>query len=479
MNLSKRLFAGIDVSLKENQLFCMDGDGRPVGKTRKFDNNLPGTAQMVDLLARLMEGSQFDSLSIGMEATALYWFPLFQTLQADSRLSDLEAQILALNPKLVQGIRKTYTDVDKTDPVDASLIADRLRFGHLPEQHFPDEGLLTLQRLTRFHYHLVQHASRLKNYLQSLLFLTFSEWIRTKPFSDLFGATSSRLLKLFASAQDMQALSLDELKAYLTEFSRNHFSDVEDKAKTVAHAAQDSFVIPQALAQEVHFMVKQTLQELDLLAKHLKRLDKRIAKHLAKITQPLTSIPGIGPVLTAGIIAEIGDISRFPGQAQLAKFAGLTWRKHQSGGFYGDNTPMTKTGNPYLRYYLIQAAQCLVQHNQEYREYYTRKVKETSRHANKRALSLTARKLARLVYAMLSKEQLYLAPVIKATQPTSQEVSSSSPASSGPTQVKEAGSHSIAASRGKIKVKARRLPHAPKNSAKPQEHARGHSAVNT
>lgn len=208
-------------------------------------------------------------------------------------------------------------------------------------------------------------------------------------------------------------------------------------------------------------------------------MDKRIAKHLAKIAQPLTFIRGIGPVLAAGIIAEIGDISRFPGQAQLAKFAGLTWRKHQSGGFNGDITPMTKTGNPYLRYYLIQAAQSMVQNNQEYREYYTRKFKETPRHPQKRALSLTARKLVRLVYAMLSKGQLYQTPDIKATLPTSQEVSSLPLASSVPTQATEAKSHGVATTRGKTKVKARRLPHAPKNSAKPQEHARGHLAVNT
>ncbi|MGI9861533.1 IS110 family transposase, partial [Moorella naiadis] len=471
--MSKRLFAGIDVSLKENQLFCMDGDGHPVGKTQKFDNNLPGTAQMVNHLIGLMEHSKFDALSIGMEATALYWFPLFQTLRTDPRLTDLEAQILAMNPKLVQGIRKTYADVDKTDPIDASLIADRLRFGHLPEQHMPDEGLLALQRLTRFRYHLVQHASQSKNYLQSMLFLTFSEWIRTKPFSDLFGTTSSRLLKMFTSAQDMEALSLDELRAYLSEFSHNHFTDVEDKANTVSRAARDSFAIPKALAQGVHFMVKQTLQELDLLAKHLKRLDKRIAKHLAKITQPLTSIPGIGPVLAAGILAEIGDISRFPGQAQLAKFAGLTWRKHQSGGFNGDITPMTKTGNPYLRCYLIQAAQSMVQHNQEYREYYTRKVNETSRYPIKRALSLTARKLVRLVYAMLSQGQLYQTPDTKATQLASQEVCAKPLASSEPAQATEATNHGIAATNGKTKVKTRRLPHAPKNSAKPQEHTRG------
>ena len=47
----------------------------------------------------------------------------------------------------------------------------------------------------------------------------------------------------------------------------------------------------------------------------------------------LISIPGIGPVLSAGIMAEIGDINRFQNQAALAKYAGLAWQQHQSGDF--------------------------------------------------------------------------------------------------------------------------------------------------
>jgi len=106
---------------------------------------------------------------------------------------------------------------------------------------------------------------------------------------------------------------------------------------------------------------------------------------MQKFNNVLQSIPGIGPVLAAGVLAEIGDISRFPGQAQLAKYAELTWRKNQSGNFSSDVTPLTKTGNSYLRYYLIQAAQYMVNHNPEYRKYYDRKYTETTRHPHKRA----------------------------------------------------------------------------------------------
>jgi len=72
--------------------------------------------------------------------------------------------------------------------------------------------------------------------------------------------------------------------------------------------------------------------------------------------QCLISIPGIGPIFTAGILAEIGSIQFFDSNNALAQYAGITWKHSQSGDFSKDETPMNKTGNRYLRYYLIEAA---------------------------------------------------------------------------------------------------------------------------
>lgn len=74
----------------------------------------------------------------------------------------------------------------------------------------------------------------------------------------------------------------------------------------------------------------------------------------------LISIPGIGPVYSAGIIAEIGDINRFKNQAALAKYAGLAWQQHQSGDFEAQTTRMIHSGNRFLKYYLCEAAFSLV-----------------------------------------------------------------------------------------------------------------------
>jgi len=156
-----------------------------------------------------------------------------------------------------------------------------------------------------------------------------------------------------------------------------------------------------------------TLQNVEFLRTQIKKADTVIAREFKTFPQTLTTIPGIGPVLAAGIIAEIGDISRFKNHAALAQFAGITWTRYQSGNFEAEEHSLTKTGNRYLRYYLVEAANSLRVHNEEYKQFYQRKYNEVPKHQNKRALVLTARKFIRLVYSMLKSGQIYRPEVIK------------------------------------------------------------------
>ena len=108
------------------------------------------------------------------------------------------------------------------------------------------------------------------------------------------------------------------------------------------------------------------------------------------------------------ILAEIGDINRFPNQAKLAKYAGLSWTQHQSGGFEAQNTRLIKTGNRFLKYYLGEAAMSLVRCDAEYSRFYHLKYNEVNKYQHKRALALTARKLVRLVFRLLKDNRLYV-----------------------------------------------------------------------
>jgi hypothetical protein len=94
--------------------------------------------------------------------------------------------------------------------------------------------------------------------------------------------------------------------------------------------------------------------------------------------------------------------------SQGGQFAGLFWRTSESGSFQAEETSLGKSGNAYLRYYFIKAANSVRMHNAEYARYYRTKYDESTKHKHKRALVLTARKLVRMVDAVLRHNQLYV-----------------------------------------------------------------------
>jgi len=110
-----------------------------------------------------------------------------------------------------------------------------------------------------------------------------------------------------------------------------------------------------------------TLQNIRALSAALSKINQSIAKEFKAFPNTLESAKGLGPVYSAGIFAEIGNIHNFHSQAALAKSTALTWRKSQSGNFRAEATRMTKTGNKYLRYYLIETANSLRIYNEEYK----------------------------------------------------------------------------------------------------------------
>jgi transposase len=195
-------------------------------------------------------------------------------------------------------------------------------------------------------------------------------------------------------------------------------------AASLQRAARDAYRLDKVLQEPLRQVLGTTLATIRTLQQQLKALDQTIALELAAIPQTLSSVPGLGPVWTAAIIAELGDITRFVDQGAIAQYAGLTWPSNQSGDFVGEDTEMSKRGNSYLRYYLVEAANSVRTHCPEYGRYYAAKYAETPRHAHKRALVLTARKLVRLIDVLLREGRIYQMPeqragTAAATQPHS------------------------------------------------------------
>ena len=125
-------------------------------------------------------------------------------------------------------------------------------------------------------------------------------------------------------------------------------------------ATLNSYRLDMALYEPITTSIACSFNCICAFKKEQKALDKTIDATVAGLNpteyQILKSIPGIGPVYAAGILAEIGSVRCFNSNNALAKYSGIIWRDNQSGEFDSEDTPMMKAGNRYLRYYLIQAA---------------------------------------------------------------------------------------------------------------------------
>ena len=391
-----------------------------------YVNNWPGFQQLKqDLLGELNQLSPVRLTAVG-ESTGPYWWHAFYHLGHDEAFQPFEPQLALLNPAHVKGYRKALCQQDKADPDDARLIDPYYRaVGVNHPYHFPDR-YLRLRTFTRAYARVTHTLASEKAYLLSVLYLWGSEYQRReeKPFSNLFGATSLYVLDEFADIQAIAAIPLADLTALLTTYSGNTFADPQANASKLLHVTQHSYPIPAHLADALHQVIQHTLAHIRFLSDNQKAYRQLIVQELDTLpeAQRALDFKGLGPILVAGCLGEIQDTSRFitgtkfdrrlkrnrprtyqDGQAAVAKLAGLWWPRHDSGKVQGLQPFLARERNPYLRYWLVQAAHTLQRYQPDYHRFYWQKYHEAHNHHHKRAIVLTARKAVRLIFALLHK----------------------------------------------------------------------------
>lgn len=401
------LYVGIDVSSKNNVTYLMKPDG---SKHSSFSvqNNAGGAKMLSEKIVSAMNSLALTDVVIGMEATSIYGDHLVHSLREDGSLGAFQRKIHVLNPKHVRKFKEAYSDLPKNDFVDAFIIADHLRFGRIASEVYMDDYRYeALKTLTRARFYAVQNLAKEKQRFANYLFQKYSELAQNPDFKNT-SATMLNLVCDFDSVDDLANVPLEELTAYIEKSGRGRFSDPAAVAKAIQSAARGSYRLPKTINDSVNQAMSASISTMRAMETQIKTLEKAIEQQFEIIPNTLTSIPGIGPVYSAGIIAEIGDINRFESQASVAKYAGLVWTQHQSGDFEAERTHMIKSGNRFLRYYLLEAANSVRRCDPEFRRYYDLKFKEVNVGQHKRALALTARKLVRLVFRLLKDSRLYI-----------------------------------------------------------------------
>ena len=118
------------------------------------------------------------------------------------------------------------------------------------------------------------------------------------------------------------------------------------------------------------------LDQIQSLSGKADALEKEISQLFQSFDTSVTTIPGVGPIIGAVILSEVGDISRFSSADKLAAYIGVDPSVNQSGEFQAAHAHMSKRGSPYLCRCIWMASQVAVQRDPMFRAYYEKKAAE-------------------------------------------------------------------------------------------------------
>lgn len=385
-------YIGIDIAKKNHEASIIDSSGKSLSKSISFPNSAKGMEKFNNFIAEF--GVTTNNCTIGMEATGHYWISLF------SYIIDLGFTCYVINPIQSDAFRKMYIRQTKNDSVDSFIIAQIMRFGEFSISNFSDENTFALRNLTRYRFALVDECSDWKRKLVAILDQVFPEY--SSLFSNIYGVASKELLSKYPLPEDMLSISAKELGNLLYECSKGRFGI--NKAEEIQSRARESFGIKFA-KRSFSFQIKQIISQISFLEEQLKEIEIEISCLLEDICPVITTITGIGSVLGASIVSEIGNISRFERANQLVAYAGLDTRIKQSGDFSATNTKLSKRGSPYLRRSIWLAATVAAFKDPALSIYYQGLRARGKAHGT--AIGAVARKLTNIIFAVLRDQKPY------------------------------------------------------------------------
>jgi transposase len=299
---------------------------------------------------------------------------------------------------------------DKNDPKDAQVILHMMEIGN--EQFYHDpllSGTNDLQELSKTHDMVSRSKTELwHRVLTHYLPLYFPEADRfhRSSRSDWFFAFLERYPSPhIIAAMNKEAFIADAWAAIGRRVSKECLlTDIYQTAKT-------SVGLPVDPGSDAIMMFRLVLAEgRGLIAQRNEIEDRAVA--LLKDNpdyQPLTSIPGIGPINALTILAEAGDLRRFGHHRQFMKFCGMDLATIQSGMFRGQSK-LSKYGNARLRRTLWMAGQvAILQRANSFRDKFERYIAKdrNNTHLRRKAHTAIAAKMARTVHAVIKGGEPY------------------------------------------------------------------------
>jgi transposase len=365
--------AGLDVHQKS--VFACVRHALPGGSVRQEVRTFATTTAALLALADWLHAEGVTH--VALESTGVYWKPVFHILEASCTLVLVNAQ----HCKAVPG--------RKTDVKDCQWIAQLLQHGLLKASFIPPAPIRELRDLTRHRSQLVGEKTRAANRLQKAL--EDANIKLASVASDILGQSGRAMLRaLIAGVTD---------PVQLADLAQRRLRGKIPALQSALHGR---------VTDHHRFLLKLLLDQVEQLEGLLQQLDERIAQGVAPFAEPvqrLRTIPGMGPLVAAVVLAEVGATPQttFPSAAHLASWAGLCPGNHRSAG--RQKHGRTGKGSRWLRAALLQAAWAAVRQKTGFLPARFRRL--ARRQGKKKAVVAIAHRLLEIIYAVQKQGKAY------------------------------------------------------------------------
>ena len=394
------LILGCDVGSETHYLRAIDTRGRELSKSAfPFSNNLEGFQAAKEWAVKIAAEHDKKQIVLGLEPTGHYWFCL-ATWMVSNGIS-----VVQVNPYAVKQTKELEDNSQlKDDTKDPKLIANLVKDGNFGMPYLPEKLYAELRRLSLFRDQLNEDRIRAINRMHRELKIYFPEY--KDALGKVEGSFSLELLKQAPFPTDLTALGKDGIReiwhnAKLRGRGYSRSEEILDYAKSSV-GIKDGMDAGRTAVKWFVGQIQALDEELALIEEQINQKCQEIP-HAGNILE----ISGIGENTLSGILAEIGDISRFDDVKEIQKLSGLGLVACSSGKHKGE-TKISHRGRKRLRYWLFQAGKSVVAHSEEFKElhvYYTTRAENPLK--KMQSLIVIACKLLRIIYTMLKTGVVY------------------------------------------------------------------------
>lgn len=394
------LILGCDVGSETHYVRAIDTRGRELSKSAySFNNNQEGFRSAKEWAVRIAAEHDKGQIVLGLEPTGHYWFCLATWMIANG------ISVVQVNPYAVKQTKEVEDNSQlKDDRKDPKLIANLVKDGNFGMPYLPEKIYAELRRLSMFRDQLNEDRIRTINRMHREMKIYFPEY--KEALGKVDGAFSLELLKEAPFPDELTALGEEGIRQiwHAAKLRGRGYS----RAREILQYAKASVGIKDgsiASKAAVKWFV-QKIMELDV---ELAVIENQINQKCQEIphTGNVLEISGIGENTLSGILAEMGDISRFDDVKEIQKLSGLGLVACSSGKHKGE-TKISHRGRKRLRYWLFQAAKSAVAHAEEFKElhmYYTTRADNPLK--KMQSLIVIACKLLRIIYTILNTGTKY------------------------------------------------------------------------